>query len=290
MDGRHVVVVVELALGVATVLGFVWVAAPGRWPWAVVARSVWRVFGSWRRAAYVSACFSVLLVNYLYLTCGVDERSTAWVVARRGSDFAELIHHRIEGDAVARVQAAVAWPPLTWLFGYAYVVVFPCLVFAALFVFDHARSRYGLALALAGYLLNFALVLPFYVCVPVREAFVYYQETGIGPPAARMLLDDISPLVMQVYRGMSGVDNCFPSFHTSLSVTMALVAWHGARRCGWLFTGSAAAIVLSTIYLGVHWLADVAAGLLAGVAAYGLARLVARRWRPAERGLDTDHG
>lgn len=270
---------VELALGAATVLALVWIAAPERGPWAVVAGCARRVVGSWRPALYLGACVAVIAVNYLYLTWGIDAQFTAWVVDRRGADFAELIHQGIEGDAVARLQAAVAWPPLTWLLGYAYVVVFPCLVLVAMMVFDHSRDRYGLALVLAGYLLNYVLALPFYVLVPVRETFVYYQQSGLGEPAARLLLDDISPVVMEVYRGMSGVDNCFPSLHTSLSVTMALVAWHGGRRLGWLMTVCAGAVVLSTVYLGVHWLTDVAAGLVAGAAAYGLARLVARRWR-----------
>jgi len=44
-------------------------------------------------------------------------------------------------------------------------------------------------------------------------------------------------------------------------------------------TVCAGAVVLSTVYLGVHWLTDVAAGLVAGAVAYGLARLVARRWQ-----------
>ena len=268
---------VELALMTATALALVWAGVPGEPPWRVAARSAWRVLGSRRRVLYVAACLSVFAVNHLLLR--VDEQLTAWVVDWRGADFAELIHRRIEGDAVARVQGAVSWLPLTWGFGYAYVVAFPCLVLVLMAVFDHRGDRHGLALVLAAYLLNFLIVLPFYVCVPVRETFVYYQETGLGPPAARMLLDDISPWIMRAYRVTSGVDNCFPSFHTSLSVTMGLVAWHVGRRYGALLSAVAAAVVLSTVYLGVHWLTDVAAGLVVGVAAYALARRVARRWR-----------
>ena len=278
MSGPDLARLVETVLGVATALVFLQIVIPDKRPWAVVAESVRRLFWSPRRLLYLGACLSILVLNYLYLVLGIDEHCTAWVVGRRGADFAQLIHQRIEGDAVARIQAAVAWLPLTWFFGYAYVVVFPCLVFVAIFVFDCQRDRRGLALVLVGYLLNFALVLPFYVCVPVRETFVYYQESGLSGPAARMLLDDISPAVMVAYRTMSGVDNCFPSFHTSLAATMACVAWHGGRRFGALITFFAAAIVLSTAYLGVHWLTDVAAGLVVCVAAYGLARRLTRRW------------
>jgi membrane-associated phospholipid phosphatase len=283
MSQSDVALLVETLLGVATVLACVWVAVPGRWPWGVVADSVVRAATSWRRALYLGALLAILVLNRLYLALGIDERCTAWVVARRGTDFATLIHRHIEGDAVAHLQRAVAWLPLTWLLGYVYVVAFPCLVFVAVLVFDHRRDGRGLALVLAAYLLNFALVLPLYVCVPVREAFVYYQELGLREPAVRLLLDDISPAIMAGYRSMSGVDNCFPSFHTSLAATLALVAWRGGRRLGWVVTVLAAAVVVSTVYLGVHWLTDVAAGLVVAAAACALAWRLARRWQAPAR-------
>ena len=278
MTGPDVAQLVEIGLGVVTSLVFVQIAIPGRRPWAVVADSVRRMFWAPHRLLYMGGFFLVVGFNYLYLMLGIDEHCTAKVVAWRGADFAQFIHAHIEGDTVARIQAAVAWLPLTWFLGFAYVVVFPCLVSVAILVFDGLRHRRGLAMVLVGYVLNFLIVLPFYVCVPVRETFVYYQESGLGGPAARMLLDDISPAVMVAYRTMSGVDNCFPSFHTSLTVTMALAAWHGGRRFGALYTFFGAAIVASTVYLGVHWLTDVAAGLMVGVAAYALARRLTRRW------------
>jgi len=283
MSEPHVAMLVETVLGVATIVALVWIAVPGRRPWALAADSVVRTATSWRRLAYLGALLAILVFNRLYLALGIDERCTAWVVARRGTDFAALIHRCIEGDAVAHLQRAVAWLPLTWLLGYVYVVAFPCLVFVVLLVLDHRRDGHGLALVLAAYLLNFALVLPFYVCVPVREAFVYYQESGLREPAVRLLLDDISPAIMAGYRSMSGVDNCFPSFHTSLAATMALVGWRGGRRLGWAVAALAAATVVSTIYLGVHWLTDVAAGLVVAAAAWALARRVARRWQAPAR-------
>jgi len=269
----------EFLLGAATVLLFVWVAIPEARPWTVVCECLGRTARSWRRLLYLGACLSILLFNYLYLVFDVDKWCTQRIEASRGEDFTSLIHNRIEGDAVARIQAATAWLPLTYFLGYVYVVVFPCLVFVAIFVFDKLRHRRGLAMVLLGYALNYLIELPFFLCFPVRETFVYYQECGVSSPATKMLLDDISPAIMEAYRVMSGVDNCFPSFHTSLAVTLALVAWHaGRRRFGWLITFFTAANVFSTVYLGIHWLSDVAAGIVVGVLAYAVARRLSRRW------------
>jgi membrane-associated phospholipid phosphatase len=280
---------VQLALGVATVLALLWLADDGTPPWRVVGRTLAETARSRSRLLYAAACASILAFNYLYLELGVDAYFTRAVVAWRGADFTPLAHDRIEGDAVARVQQALACRPLTLLFAYVYVTVFPCLLFVSILVYDHWRDRRHLAMTLVGYVLNFAIVLPFYVLVPVRECFVFYREGGGGAgPAARLLLDDLSPVIMQGYRTMSGVDNCFPSFHTSLAVTVALVAWDaGRRRFAWLVGSFAAAIVFSTIYLGIHWFTDVAAGVLVGWAAYRLARTASRRWAGEGAGSET---
>jgi len=279
MSGADVARATELVLGIATVLLLVQIALPGVRPWAVVADTLRRTVRSGRRLRYLAACLSILLFNYLYLVLELDDRCTRWIVARRGEDFTSLIRGAIEGDAVARIQAATAWLPLTYFFGYVYVIVFPCLVFVSILVFDHLGRRRGLAMALLGYAANFLIVLPFYLCFPVREVFVFYRQAGLAELGPRMLLDDISPLIMQAYRTMSGVDNCFPSFHTSLAITLAIVAWHAGRRSfGWVITLFAAANVASTIYLGVHWLTDVAAGILVGILAYVVARRLSRHW------------
>jgi len=284
MSAAQAARIVEVVLSTATVLLFIWITFPKLAPWRVVGETLWRTLRSWRRVLYLAACLSILLANYVYLASGLDDAVTRWVcppAENGGGDFTRWVWS-LEGNAVASIQTALAWTPLTYFLGYVYIVVFACLVIVSIFVFDHVRSRRGLAMVLIGYFLNYLFVLPFYLFFPVREAHVFHGG------AVRLLLAEISPAIMEGYRTMSGLNNCFPSFHTSLAVTMALIAWHaGSRRFGWLITLFAAANVLSTVYLGIHWLTDVAAGLVVGVAAYLLARRLSRRWadeaaRPAE--------
>lgn len=277
MDGPHLARFVETLLMAATVLLLVWAAAPETPPWRIVARTVERTLRSGRRALYLAAAISIILANLFYLQFQVDDYFTSCIVARLGRDYTADIYG-IEGGSVAWLQQVLAWPPLTWFLGFVYVVVFPCLVFVLVFVFDHLRHRRGLAMVLIGYAANYALVLPFYLWFPVREVFHYYRH-DLKSAGVRLLLDDIHPVVMQAYRAMSGLDNCFPSFHTSLSVTMGLVAWHTRRRgFATIVSFLAAANVFSTVYLGIHWLTDVAAGLVVGLLAYGLAVFFSRPW------------
>jgi len=281
MSDEQLVRLIECLLGVVTIVVLVWVGVPEERPWAVVWRTVRRTVVSGKRLLYLGAGLSILVFNYLYLVFDLDGACARWVEHFfNGQDFTHAVH-AFEGEAVARVQGALAWLPLTWFLGFVYVVVFPSLVFVAIFVFDHLRNRRGLAMVMIGYALNYLFVLPFYLFFPVREVFHFYRH-DLGSPGVRLLLDDIGEVVMRAYRAMSGLDNCFPSFHTSLAVTIALVCWHvGRRRFGWVITFLAVANVFSTIYLGIHWVTDVVGGVLVGVVSYWLALRWSRRW--AER-------
>ena len=67
------------------------------------------------------------------------------------------------------------------------------------------------------------------------------------------------------------MNNCFPSLHTSLSISVALISIHsGYRRLALVISTSAAIIVFSTIYLGIHWLVDVVAGMAGALAAVNI--------------------
>ncbi len=278
MSDEQLVRLIESALGMVTILALVWVGVPEARPWVVVWESCRQTVRSVKRLLYLAAGLSILIFNYLYLVFGFDHACTSWVVHLFGSeDFTHLVHG-LEGEAVATVQRTFDWLPLTWFLGFVYVVVFPSLVFVAIFVFDHLRNRRGLAMVMIGYALNYLLELPFYLFFPVREVFHYYRN-DLGSSGVRLLLDDIGEVIMRAYRAMSGLDNCFPSFHTSLAVTLALVCWHaGRRRFAVVVTFLAIANVFSTVYLGIHWVSDVAGGIAVGVVSYWLARMLSRRW------------
>ncbi len=168
------------------------------------------------------------------------------------------------------------WPPLTWYLAWAYIIVFPAQVPWAMAVFDYlGKVRRNISL-LIGYLMNYLLVLPFYIFFPVRECHVF--STGGGEPFVRLRLDDLSPEIMTVLRPMSGIDNCFPSFHTSLAVTVMLFALRsGHRAFGAVMTVMTVSVIVATMYLGVHWVTDVGAGIVVGVLAYVLGECIGKR-------------
>src|ERR1700683_4075006 len=87
--------------------------------------------------------------------------------------------------------------------------------------------------------------------------------------------DPFSALVRSIYAGDQPY-NDFPSLHTSLSTIIAIHWWRVDRRIGVPAAIWTALIVMSTVLIKQHYLADVAGGLvLAGVTSW----LVMRRTR-----------
>lgn len=196
-------------------------------------------------------------------------RDVSWLI---GVELTGAIY-ALEGNLVAMVQT-IASPALTavfaasYVYGYAFLLVFPLLAYAALA--DTHRLR---ELAIA-YSLNYVLGLVLYVL------FVAY-----GP---RNLLADVEPLLYSNYpqaqiltSKVNTNTNVFPSLHVSLSVTVLLFA-HRTRTVypRWLVVAAplATAVTVSTVYLGIHWVTDIFAGALLGaVCVVAAIRLAARR-------------
>lgn len=149
--------------------------------------------------------------------------------------------------------------PLTYALTYTYVWAFPALMFALFFVLVYDNNEEVAQFLVAGYFSNLLVVLPFYLFFPVNEVWVSDSHV-------RLLTDRISPLIMEHYRSISALDNCFPSFHTSLAILIAIAAWRSGRWiAGALATSSALLVIVSTLYLGIHWPLDVLGGVVAAI-------------------------
>ncbi len=179
--------------------------------------------------------------------------------------------HRLEG--MISFQGHDNTNPVA-IYGYSisYFFVLPLLglVVAVALARRPTLSPYRvLALAVAA---TYAVSLPFYLLFPVPERWAY-------PDSGAVLLSDLwTTRLIETIRPISGIDNCFPSFHTSLTVVLVAVAFRYRMRLKWCVAALGGTVVLATFVLGIHWLPDVAAGIAAGI--LGIA--VALRF---ERGL-----
>ena len=163
----------------------------------------------------------------------------------------------LEGDFVPWLQGTFQSPRLTlyfssvYVFGYAFLLVFPFLAYAAL---SEPKTLKRLIVA---YTLNYAIGLVLYTVV------LAYGPRNVMPDLVTSLLYTFNPDFQTLTGEVNVETNVFPSLHTSLSVTVAAFAALTHDRyprwtpVAWWIAGS---VVVSTMYLGIHWLTDVVFG------------------------------
>lgn len=221
----------------------------------------------------------VWLVGVTHLTevNVIDARASAW--AREVTGLAFDSFARLEAP-LARSLDAVHAPPvlaavtLFYLFGYiALLLGAPALVAAA-------GDERLLRRTLLSYPVLYAMALPFFLLHPSLNPYV---ALDLGSPFA-----PLHPAFETVYYVLTTRDNTFPSMHVGFTVLLlvrvrsspALARWHAP------LLAHGALLIASVVYLRVHWVGDVAGGLVAALAAVRLtdwldARLAARASRAA---------
>ncbi|MGB9985899.1 phosphatase PAP2 family protein [Salarchaeum japonicum] len=200
------------------------------------------------------------------LTFGVNELAKYHV----DTAFTDTIY-AMEGATVGVFQTVTA-RPLTMLFVFVYLVGFPFVVLFTYFKLKaHDREQaYRYAAAYACLVL---LAAPFFVFVPVKV-------TGYSLVSVRPLLYDLNSIVMAGTFATDTLMKSFPSLHTGLSTLAAIFAWKtGDRLYAWTVTGAAACIVVSTFYLGIHWLLDAAFAVVLVLIAHEISQRIPLSFR-----------
>ena len=197
--------------------------------------------------------------------------------------------YAVEGTFVAGMQDVVPGA-LTPYFSAMYVFGFTYLLLAPLVVYFLLPDQRHLKVLLVAYVLNYAVGVAFYTL------FVAYGPRNFLPALVEEPLFTMYPQSKDLTSAVGANTNVFPSLHTSMSVTVALLArrtravypqWYGVTAF------VAASVVLSTMVLGIHWLVDVVAGVALGAWSVRAAtRAVSRAEgdRAGRQGLEVEDG
>lgn len=243
------------------------------------------LFVPWRRRHWTLAAWTQALARDGWVVAGLvlmlvpevlESQVDPFLTRALGLDFTRWAALP-DGDLHVRLQAALPQRWLHALFTFVYVAGYPFLIIFTT-VFGIWMGRGAMARrALGAYALCYAFALPFYLFVPVQEVWAY-------DPRVQNIATSYDWVRDHLY-SFNEINNCFPSLHTAIAAAMAGVAWGGpSRRYRHLCWALAALIVFSTVYLGIHWTVDVAAGL---VLAAVVLRLVGRWWPdPHQASLD----
>lgn len=179
--------------------------------------------------------------------------------------------HELEGSTVAVFQTVTS-EPLTILFGVIYLVGFPFIVLFTYFKLKVHEPEQARRYAMA-YVCLVLIAAPFFLLFPVHV--VGYEVASVEP-----LLYEFHPVIQAGAGATDTLMKAFPSLHTGLSVLAAVYAQKTDRRYARMAGVLAVAIVVSTFYLGIHWLSDAGIAVVMVGIAYWISQTVDRTtWR-----------
>ncbi len=230
---------------VALVVILVWIGAR-RNPIMALVEIGKEMLRSYKFLLLMVGMFGVLVMNKYELQ--IEEKM------HLTSDYTSFVFG-LEGHFVQAFQDIFFSPWLTPIIVFFYIFMLQSVLAASLGVYLLDKNRVMLYATCYAIIINYAVAIPFYLYFPVNEVWSYV------PAGVRFTMLDVFPKFEQEYRPLSGLNNCFPSLHTSISVTMALLAFRSGNRRWMAITSiSAVAIVFGIFYLGIHWLTDMIGG------------------------------
>lgn len=222
-------------------------------PWYAVTNFAKELISSKRLLIVFIAMIGVLLVNKYELQW---EESMGY-----HADFTSKVF-QLEGHFVSNFQSLFHAPWVTDVTAFFYLVVFQGLIIASIGIYASEGKRAFIYATCCTVMINYLVAIPFYLFFPVNEVWSY------APSGTSFYMLEAFPNFEQVYRPLSGLNNCFPSLHTSISVSMAILAIRsGNRRWAACATVSASIIIFAIFYMGIHWLTDMIGGFTLAIIA-----------------------
>jgi membrane-associated phospholipid phosphatase len=272
----------------ATAAAAAWVWAglddPLRWGFALanvgVAALYLNVDGAIRRGgdspgrhAWVRLAIAYVVMPFNYAQAG------ALIRAARPTAYVEIEAWLAKSDAILLDAGLSSWlraieyPVVTEMLQLAYATFYFLPLTLAIFLWKR-RNTVAMAEAYLGYAAALLISYLGYVLVPARSPGFVFPD--LGPPPGVWFAGPLWDLFRAVGQGHF---DAFPSGHTAVSLVVAYYAWRNDRAAFAVLGPTAAALVLSTVYLGYHYVVDVTAGVvLAAAVILSIRVLRQNRW------------
>jgi membrane-associated phospholipid phosphatase len=204
---------------------------------------------------------------------------TAELCPRLADDALIAIDRWMLGTDAGLLAERFGHPMVTRVMAWAYAAQLAVLPLLVLAFYLQGRGALSQRVSLA-LLVSCALGLAGYFLVPTVGPYVHQAALYSGRLPGRPASEGVMAFI-DVERGAAR--DCFPSLHVGYVVIAALFLRGANRRAFRAYLPFALLVVASTIYLRVHYVIDLVAGLPVGWAAVWLAGRIQRAWPPVTR-------
>lgn len=182
----------------------------------------------------------------------LDQPVTNWI----GTDFSENIRG-FEGDTV--FWFSQHWTPvLVYFFVIIYIAVYTFTLWFTPLYFIITDDKKAIKTLSYGFLLIYIIALPFFLFLPITNVYSSYD---VGSA-----LEGVIPSINNFYYFTTTSNNTIPSLHTALSILIAYsVSLTNNKRFTYFAYITMVLVIISVIYLSIHWITDVIAGALLSI-------------------------
>jgi len=184
-----------------------------------------------------------------------------------GYDFAENIKG-FEGNIV--FWFSQNWiPVLVYFFVIMYIVVYPFTLWFAPAYFLLTNNKKSMKFLSYGVLFIYLIAIPLYLFLPVTNVYTYYNK--------ECALEYVIPSVENFFYSTTTNNNCFPSLHTAITILVAYtITFTNNKKFIYFGYFTMVSVIISVIYLSIHWISDVIAGSLLAIGVIFLLRKIMR--------------
>ncbi len=195
----------------------------------------------------IAVSFHIFEVNF------VDQLATQFV----GYDFANTLVTFEDGIVYSFTQLWV--PGILHFFVLIYIVIYPFSLWFALLYYILDKQTKALKSLAYALVITYLIALPFYLFLPITNVYTFYG----GESALEIVL----PTIEQFFYSTTTHNNCLPSLHTAMAIFLAYTGSQTDNKRFKYFTYFIMITVLiSVIYLSIHWITDVIAGTIVALA------------------------
>jgi membrane-associated phospholipid phosphatase len=150
---------------------------------------------------------------------------------------------------------------LVYIFVVIYIIVYPFTLWFTPLSFVLTGQKQAMKVLTFGLLLIYVIALPFYLFFPITNVYSFYGSS--------FALETVIPSIEQFFYSATTTNNCFPSLHVAVTLLIARsVAYTTNKRYLYFTWVCAGAVIISVIYLAIHWIIDVLGGLILAWSAF----------------------
>jgi len=168
-----------------------------------------------------------------------------------------------------------------YAYSLSYFFVLPVVGIAVMFALARRRELAPFRVFCLAVAADYLLSLPFFLFFSVPERWAYPESNAV------LLSDQWSSSLIMAIRPISAINNCFPSTHVSLTVIVLAVCWRFQVRFRNTIAALGLTVILATFVLGIHWLADITAGVTLGLLSVEIAKRFTDTSERRELALDS---